>query len=217
MFESRMEKVSEYFLGRPYITGLLDSETGEERFCKRFDGFDCVTYVETVLAAALSRGPDQFAEILRKIRYRNGNVTWLDRNHYMTLWVKRNQRQGFVHLLRFNTGTVHKDRVLSVLQGYPPVKVKFECLQKKFISRNHNRIHSGDIILFGSTRIHLDVFHVGLLVRKGEEIFLRHAARSRGKVVEQTLGSFLKANRMSGVMIIRPAGKSKIRRSRCVI
>jgi hypothetical protein len=37
---------------------------------------------------------------------------------------------------------------------------------------------------------------------------MRHAAKSRGGVVEQDLGEFLKSNRMAGVIVVRPVGEA---------
>ena len=59
-------------------------------------------------------------------------------------------------------------------------------------------------MFFVSTRRNLDVFHAGILVRDGKNIRLRHASRSQRSVVEQELTEFLKANRMAGVIVVRP-------------
>ena len=53
----------------------------------------------------------------------------------------------------------------------------------------------------------LDVFHLGLLFRATKGVLLRHAARSRGQVVEQELGDFCTANTMPGFLIARPCEK----------
>ena len=37
---------------------------------------------------------------------------------------------------------------------------------------------------------------------------MRHAARSRGQVVEQDLVEFLGANRMTGVILVRPEARA---------
>jgi hypothetical protein len=65
-------------------------------------------------------------------------------------------------------------------------------------------LRSGDLIFFASTRKNLDMFHAGIIVRDGEKILMRHASRSQGGVVEQELSEFLKANRMAGVIVVRP-------------
>jgi hypothetical protein len=67
-------------------------------------------------------------------------------------------------------------------------------------------MQSGDLIFFASTRGNLDVFHAGIIVRDGNRVLMRHASRSHGFVVEQELGEFLKANRMAGVIVVRPQG-----------
>src|SRR5579863_4824587 len=83
----RMEVLSHYFLGRPYKANpLIGSADTAEIFTASFDGFDCVTYIETVIALARASSVDEFIEWLRKIRYDRGRIRWDRRNHYMTLW-----------------------------------------------------------------------------------------------------------------------------------
>jgi signal peptidase I len=65
-------------------------------------------------------------------------------------------------------------------------------------------LQSGDLIFFVSTRKNLDVFHAGIIVRDSKKVLMRHASRSQGLVVEQELSEFLKANRMAGVIVMRP-------------
>jgi hypothetical protein len=55
----------------------------------------------------------------------------------------------------------------------------------------------------------LDVFHCGILIRQGDSWVLRHASRTRGSVVDQDLASFLKENRMAGLMLARPCDRSR--------
>ena len=48
---ARMKLISARLLGLPYLKhSLIGSPTEPEQFVARLDGFDCVTYVETVLA-----------------------------------------------------------------------------------------------------------------------------------------------------------------------
>jgi hypothetical protein len=79
------------------------------------------------------------------------------------------------------------------------------ALSKREFLRRSSIVASGDLVFFASTRASLDVFHCGIaVVAPGKPAGLRHAARSRGRVVEQTMESFLKSNRMSGVILVRP-------------
>jgi len=47
------------------------------------------------------------------------------------------------------------------------------------------------------------------VLRDGERLLMRHASRSQGGVVEQELSSFLKTNRMAGVILARPVEQAK--------
>jgi len=202
---ARMESISRRFLGRPYVTNpLIGSAESPEIFTDAISGFDCVTYIETVLARALSRNKAESSSILRQIRYQNGVVDWKRRNHYMTVWIRNNQRNGLVRQLRFGNASIRLDRRLNMVPGVPSRRCAFSCVPKRSFSRVDSQIQTGDLIFFASTRPHLDVFHCGLLVRSGDRLRLRHASRSQSGVVEQDLSQFLKANRMSGILLVRP-------------
>jgi cell wall-associated NlpC family hydrolase len=205
----RVDSISRQFLGRPYVTNpLIGSAETPEVFITGIDGirggFDCVTYVETVIARSYARNRKDYAAFLRRIRYESGRVDWKRRNHYMTNWIRNNSRARLVQQLNFGTVSISKQRVLDVVPGLPPQKQRFSCVPKRRLGKIVENIQSGDLIFFASTRPHLDIYHCGIVIRDGERLLMRHAARSQGGVVEQDLSSFLKANRMAGVILARP-------------
>ena len=200
-----MEVLSASLVGSPYVAhGLVGSAETPEIFTASLEGFDCVTYVETVLALARASDPGGFAEELRGIRYDAGRVDWVRRNHYMTDWVRRNARAGVVRPVAAGTLATRKEKVLNAVPGLPARKARFACVPKAKFRAFSPRLKNGDVVLFASTKAGLDVFHCGLLVRKDESWKLRHASRSAGRVVEEDLASFLRANRMAGLIAIRP-------------
>ena len=202
---NRIEVLSRHFLGRPYKTNPLIGAAGTpEVLTASVEEFDCVTYVETVIALARSSGVDEFLEWLRKIRYEGGRVEWKRRNHYMTGWIRSNVRLGALRRVPANVVPVRKQRTLNVVPGLSPRKVRFDCVPKPAIAKLKAHLKTGDLIFFGSTRKHLDIFHCGILVRDGERLLMRHASRSQKGVVEQELSEFLKNNRMAGVIVVRP-------------
>jgi len=202
----RIEALSRHFVGHPYQSNpLIGSADTSEVFVVSLDGFDCVTYLETVLALSLSSDVDEFAEWLRKIRYEEGRIQWERRNHYMTSWLRNNGRAGIIKpIIMPGVPIVSRERILNVVPGLAARRVSVKSVPKKAVSRLTRHLQSGDVIFFASTRKHLDVFHVGIVVRDGERTLMRHASRSRGGVVEQELSEFLLANRMSGVIVARP-------------
>jgi hypothetical protein len=202
---SRIEFLSRHFLGHPYKANpLIGSPSAPEVFTTSLDDFDCVTYVETVLALSRASGVDSFIQRLRKLRYDNGRIEWNRRNHYMTSWIRNNARSGAVRPIRSKLPPVVKERTLDVVPGLPPIRARFQCVRKSFVRRLASNVKTGDLIFFASTRQHLDIFHCGILVRDGDRLRMRHASRSRGGVVEQDLNEFLENNRMAGVIVVRP-------------
>lgn len=203
---SRIDVLSRRLLGHPYQPNpLIGSAAEAEVFVASLDGFDCVTFIETVLALALSSNAGDFIQWLRKIRYEEGRIEWERRNHYMTGWIRNNAREGIVRPLTTPAvPIVSRERVLDVLPGLPARRTRVKSVPKKAAPRLVQHLQSGDLIFFASTRKHLDVFHVGIIVRGHKDLLMRHASRSRGEVVEQELNDFLRTNRMSGVIVVRP-------------
>ena len=182
---SRIEILSRHFLGQPYQTEpLIGSSDIPEVFTISLAGFDCVTYVETILALSLASSVDEFVERLRRIRYENGCIAWEQRNHYMTRWIRHNVRnRSLVRMSMPEITTNVKERILSFVPGLRPVQARFSCVPKRFMGKLAARLQTGDLVFFASTRKHLDVFHCGIIVRDEYRILLRHALRSRGAVV----------------------------------
>jgi cell wall-associated NlpC family hydrolase len=210
----RVDSISRQFLGRPYVTNpLIGSVDTPETFIAGIDGirggFDCVTYVETVIARSYARNTKDYASFLRRIRYESGRVDWKRRNHYMTNWIRNNAHAGLVQPLNFGTASITKQRQLDMVPGLPPQKQRFSCVPKRGLGKIAASVRSGDLIFFASTRSHLDVYHCGIVIRDGERFLMRHASRSQGGVVEQDLSSFLKANRMAGVILARPVEQAQ--------
>lgn len=202
---ARVERLSGLLLGLPYRTDPLGGgPDAKEVLDASLDGFDCVTFVETVLALARASRAEDLAGWLRRIRYEHGRVEWRLRHHYMTGWVRANARAGFVRPVAPRGLATRKERLLDCVPGLPPVRARFSCVPKARLARLAPYLETGDLVCFASTRRHLDVFHCGILVLAGDGWLLRHAARSRGGVVEQDLREFLKANRTSGLVLARP-------------
>ena len=82
---SRTSNIGEQYLGAPYILDPLGEEAAPDTDpLIRFDAFDCTTFVETVLA-------DGDIDKLNKIRYKDGKIGFLNRNHFVaTEWLPNN-------------------------------------------------------------------------------------------------------------------------------
>jgi hypothetical protein len=201
----RIESAARALVGRPYVTNpLVGSADSPEVFTASLAGFDCVTYVETVLATALAPSRGRFAEVLRRIRYADGRVEWRRRNHYTTDWIRENAKAGFLREVRIGAPSVVRDRVLSVLPGYPVRRRKVRSVPKRRFWSARDKVQTGDVVVFASTRRDRDTFHLGIAVREGDELWLLNAARSKHGVVQQKLADFLADNSMAGIIVARP-------------
>jgi hypothetical protein len=208
---NQIDVLSHHFLGQPYKSNpLIGSADTAEVFTASLDGFDCVTYIETILALARAASVDHFVEYLRKIRYEQGRIQWDRRNHYTTAWIRNNVRERIIKRISARgVPVVIRERTLNVVPGLAARRAHIKCVPKSVMLRLAKYLHTGDLIFFVSTRKNLDVFHAGILIRTNQRMVMRHASRSVGLVVEQELIGFLKANRMAGIIVMRPREVTK--------
>lgn len=96
----RIDWFSKHFLGKVYILGSLgEGPTAQfDQYPRyRMDGFDCDTYVNTVLALALANSLPSFQQCSKSVRYKNGRISYINRNHFTSLdWNKNNQKLGIL-------------------------------------------------------------------------------------------------------------------------
>lgn len=107
----RIEAVSGAMLGKPYTADPLgEGERRDPDPVVRYDTFDCLTYVEEVLALALSADPQGAGPIRTALRY-DGTVAYGERHHFMELqWIPRALEQGWL------TDTTDRYGPVSVLE-----------------------------------------------------------------------------------------------------
>ncbi len=203
----RLGMISSLFVGRPYLASpLVGAPEEPEQMVSRLDAFDCVTYVESVLALGGSRHPDDYEPRLAALRYHRGQLAWPQRNHYMTLWLERNEAAGLVRpVAKGDWVPEGRPRSLSLLAGYPTVERTLAYLPVQRVGILDQEARTGDVVCFVSTKPDLDTFHVGIAVARPQApLQVRHASRSAGKVVEQELQEFLANNETPGLLIARP-------------
>lgn len=97
---NRIDWFSAQFKGKPYLLGAL-GEGPSARYDQypgyRMDAFDCETYVTTILALVKANSLSEFQRQLRQIRYKDGQVDYISRNHFTSLdWNQNNQKNGLL-------------------------------------------------------------------------------------------------------------------------
>lgn len=195
----RMRRIAEAWLGRPYIANsLVGGPDRPEKLVVNLQAFDCVTFIECVIAKARSRSRKELIEELKKIRYRGGRVEWSARLHYFSDWMKSNQKRGVIKIRTRGPGSHSIEARLGVIEGLPERSVRLQVVPKQKLHLARRRIRDGSVVAFASTRSKLDFFHTGLVFIE-DGLMLFHASRKAKKVIAEPLGKYLKRNRMRGI------------------
>jgi hypothetical protein len=208
---ARLRKITETFMGRPYIAdSLVGGPERRERLVVDFAAFDCITFIEIALALARSRSKKGFLAELEKTRYRDGRVDWSSRHHFFADWLRHNDNRGAIRIRTRGSGSRSIEARLGWIDTLPERRVRFHVVPKKDIRLALPRISDGSIVGFASVRAKLDFFHTGLLFyrnpehRSVEELGLYQARLRAGKVITQPLTDFLKQERMRGIAFAEP-------------
>ena len=225
-------------IGIPYVAQTLEKNKTEKLVVNTRE-LDCTTYTETVLALsqcamnnALSF--EDYCNRLQQIRYRGGNISYVDRLHYFTDWIIDNQDSGMVEEIQspappFSSPTPIKVYYMSTYSDkYPMLKDHPEWVEKiaeaekrlsrlsfryipKSAIRNtqvmRNAIHDGDILAITTSKKGLDTSHIGIAVWHDDGLHLLNASQIHMKVVEEpmTLAQYMQKHpTQTGIRVIRP-------------
>jgi hypothetical protein len=231
--ENRIEENSKIYLGYPYLKNPLGEGFGYDKDpLYNLNGFDCVTYVETVLALSTTDSEEEFKAKMNEIRYKDGDVNFLNRNHITSIdWNINNEANGIlidktVQLFPKNFKILEteidkgawfqKTHNLSV--NFPKKISRLPYLPINSIIKETtllNRIRSGSIIniVRSNWPLHnigtrLDISHQGFAIRKNGVLYFREASSLKKMVVEipmqKYISSMKNVNTVRGINILEP-------------
>ena len=200
----RMDHISRALLGIRYQANtLIGGPRHKEVFVVRDDAFDCVTFCEFVLAAARAENLEAFETALRQIRYEHGQVRWEERNHYFAEWCRRAVEKNICEPV-----AVPDSLPIEKVVDWAPFgrkRVAITAVPRARLLESKSLLASGDIVGFVSRRPNLDFFHTGLVAfGKDGELMLRHASRSRGRILDDRMETFVNASRVTYLTLLRP-------------
>ena len=221
------------FLGFPYVAHSLE-QPGEEQLVINLQAFDCMTFVENVLALSrcIKRGTKNFPDFslqLQTIRYRGGVIDgYPSRLHYSTDWVGDNQKKGIVrdvtkelgglrYMKTINYMSTHADsyRQLSnrsYLRLIKAAETRLSAQRKHFLPKKrlqvlHTGLSNGDVIGITTSIKGIDIAHMGVVVESDGVTKFLHAPLSGGmvEVSAGSLGEYLEAHPShTGIVVARP-------------
>ena len=226
----RLERISARALGTPYKLGPLgegENAPYDRQPLINLQQVDCVTFCEQSLALALAPNYRDAVKILQKIRYQHGEIKMECRNHYfMADWIPNN-RWLVEDISALLPGAVPLERTISHKtlfenQGFQGIQVRQpnRTLQIKYVPEDQlekvlPRLKSGDIGVLIQNRPGIFAAHTGLVIRKGQEVFLRNATSLQPEQVVDTPFSALiqalkKSERLIGMSFARPRLKPQL-------
>ena len=206
--------IARTFICTPYKAATLEGEP--EMLTVDLDEMDCTTFVENVLAMALTvkerrNAWQDFVYNLGNIRYRQGRMNgYSSRLHYISDWIVDNSHRGNIvemtGRLPNSTYTVKTlDYMSTHRDAYPALADSAEYERLKNFEggfRSHRfpylrsstlmskwasqYLQEGDIIAFTTKVKGLDVSHIGIIAMKADGPHLIHASSKEGKVTEET-------------------------------
>ena len=228
---TRIETISESLLGAGYkIDPLGEGRPPDLDPMTRYDLFDCLTYVEEVLALSLSADPRHAGEIRHALRYGTNPADYHTRHHFMELqWLPSAIANGWLVDTTASYGTVayrekwvtpetwegwRKTKLFKLGKSeFPTGKMSLSVLPLEDAIERADRFRSGSIILIvrqDQEQSPIWVSHIGLIIQ-GKHPTLRHATRMGGGAVrDHNLVWYLNNTRsytawpIAGVAILEP-------------
>lgn len=233
-----MQAIGDQLLGSTYQANLLE-QPGKEKLVVSLTRFDCVLFVETVLA--LARGValqnysyQTFTHNLENQRYRDGKLDgYCSRLHYFSEWMTDNQKRGNVLDVATNLGGISFSKMLDFMSkhrsSYPQIAnddTAYRCVQRMEaninpstisyipqpqIRKHYSLMQPGDIVAIVTDLPGLDVTHTGLVYRNADgTIGLIHAAPDVGVKVAPDLQAYVGTVEDSiGILVARPIDPRK--------
>lgn len=228
-----MQKVARQFLGSTYEAGLLETFEKEQLFIS-FKKFDCVLFVETVLAITRNmtlndRGYRTFTKHLQEQRYINGFIDgYCSRLHYFSDWINDNQKRGSVKNITAELGGIKFDKKIDFMSQnkiyYPKLvtnKNNYQCIverEKKInkrvltyitnykVKQIYSQLKPGDIISVATNIDGLDVTHTGLIykTREGNIGFIHASPAGKVTLAKDLQNYVINVKNSVGIIVARP-------------
>ncbi|WP_144865278.1 N-acetylmuramoyl-L-alanine amidase-like domain-containing protein [Hyella patelloides] len=231
-FGEIIQTVATDFLGSQYQAGLLD-RSPQETLVISLQKFDCVLFVESVIAIARSIASqdynyDNFTKNVVEQRYSQGKmIDYCSRLHYFSHWIADNQKRNLVTNITADLGgtTIQKklDFMTTNRNSYAQLKNEhnYQCItnvEKSLEQLNFNyiptqnvrsiyeRLQPGDIIGIATNIKGLDFTHTGLVYQDERgNIGLIHASPAGQVVIASDLQDYVQNVRNAiGIVVARP-------------
>lgn len=206
------------FLGTKYTCDPLgegkEGTIDKDPLCD-FNNVDCVTFIEQCLALAMSKSKQDFLKNLNKIRYKDGKISYITRNHYSIIdWLPNNKwlvtdatKEIGGKYVNCTERIIDKQKFFQdkgIKTTIDKITTKTSYIPKEKIIKIKNNLSSGLIIFHIGDKPGIFVLHWGVLIKSDGKLYIRHASSVYKSVVDEELFGYLKKYKfIKGLKFIR--------------
>jgi hypothetical protein len=210
----RINFISCKFLNIQYKENtLVGSINSPEALIINLEGVDCFTFIDYIEAMRISDSFREFRDNIIKVRYCQGTVAFQNRNHFFSDW-----RECNAELVEDVTAYVSTGRSITVikslnekedgtlyLKGIPVTERDITFIPSGDVDDTVlNKLNTGDYAGIYSEKKGLDISHVGILIKREDSIYLRHASSAgpHKKVIDEDFRVYIADK--PGIVVSRP-------------
>jgi len=201
--EQDIKKLSEKFLGIEYVSNTLSNDnidTSKENLIINFDTLDCFTFIDTIEALKSAKNKKDFRNKLINTRYKNGIVSYHTRNHFFSDWLlKKNIVDITCKLGECKKSIKYLNKNEKYLKEIPTIQRTISYIEPKDI--NITKLRTGDYIGIYTQKDDLDVTHTGIIIKKFNKVYIRHASSLEKKIIDSDFFEYTK--NQVGVIVFR--------------
>lgn len=221
-----MQEIALSLQGSPYAANTLNISV-EEKLTNHSDRFDCVTFVEYVIAQSIYHTTNEpFEKALTDLRYRNGKIDgYGSRIHYFSEWLEQANVSGLVSILNFknaiplskqiNFMSSHKHLYKNAkTKDWPKINASEKYvsnlvhpyIQKSSVKNIYADLKEMDLIAITTSIKGLDISHTGFVHFVDGFPHLLHASETKKRVIisEKPLAEYLNSNKtQTGIIVAR--------------
>ncbi len=207
----RIRALTEPLLGTVYIDDPLgEQQAPDDDPLVRYDAFDCLTFVEEVVALSLAHDVDELGGLRQTLRYGDAPASYADRHHFMELqWIPNAVDHGLLVDTTSEYGeTVHLEKTVDAALWHawsgrerfamtdaelPTGTMSLDVLPLDQAIANHRSFRPGSIMMIvrkDKPGVPIWITHLGFVLEGG---VFRHASRmaSSMRVRDHNLGWYL--------------------------
>lgn len=211
--QERIKIIAKKNLGQPYkiyllgefpmevypdvkIGGLYPTEILGTQPTFTLEKSDCVVFCEHTYAMALSKNWKQFYAFLQRIRYKDGEISFLTRNHYTEYdWDNNNSwlvKDFMDELPEKYTKKVHSKinkatffKRYNIGQDILPVEFDWKYIPLEYVDSIFVTLNTGDFVNFvrgfgddASTY----VGHTGIIIKEADSVYVIHSTEPKVRI-----------------------------------